>query len=43
VPAEEPHATVFGLNGIEVDVSNLFERWNMQMLSELSNVMHLVI
>jgi hypothetical protein len=21
VPAEEPHATVFGLNGIEVDVS----------------------
>jgi hypothetical protein len=20
VPAEEPHATVFGLNGIEVDV-----------------------
>ena len=43
VPAEEPHATVFGLNGIEVDVSNLFGRWNMQMLSVLSNVMHLVI
>lgn len=27
VPAEEPHATVFGLNGIEVDVSISFRSW----------------
>lgn len=26
VPAEEPRATVFGLNGIEVDVSNFYHK-----------------
>ncbi len=34
VPAEEPHATVFPLNGIEVDVSSLSHAYNLPLCTK---------